>query len=72
MYWLKNIRHRSLYILIIMYLAKLAQVHVLTFISPNVVYIRMTNDITIEHIKNLNLPQQQSLDFPTVLSAISR
>ena len=32
----------------------------------------MTNNITFEHIKNLNFPQQQSLDFPSVLSAISR
>ena len=32
----------------------------------------MTNDITFEHIKIMNLSQQQSLGFPSVLSAISR
>ena len=37
-----------------------------------ITYIQITNDITFEFIKNLNLPQQQSLDFPSVLSAISR
>ena len=34
--------------------------------------MQMTNDITFEHIMNLNLPLQQFLDFPSVLSAISR
>ena len=38
--------------------------------KPHNTYIQITNDITFEIIKNL--PQQQSLDFPSVLSAISR
>ena len=53
-------------------MVKLVQAQVTKILIPYVTYIQMTNDITFEHIKNLNLPQQQSLDFPTVLSAISR